>query len=329
MPKSANQKEKLLYLSKIFAEQTDEEHGLTVQELISRLDEYGISAERKTVYLDIEALKHFGLDIVTTQKGHTVYYHLASRDFELPELKLLVDSVQSAKFITEKKSRELIKKLEGLASRYEARQLHRQVMISGRIKTMNESIYYSVDKIHSAINEDSRIKFRYFRWNLQKKAEPRHGGAWYHISPWALVWDDEYYYLIGYDSESGIIKHFRVDKMQSIDSDGHRREGREVFDAIDIPKYSNGLFGMFTGSITTVTLLCENRMVGALVDRFGKDIPVIPVDDTHFQTSLSVAASEKFLSWVIGLGNAVKITGPESVVNDMKNTVKRLNEQYM
>ncbi|MGN0564187.1 MAG: helix-turn-helix transcriptional regulator, partial [Candidatus Heritagella sp.] len=199
MAKGSNQKPKLLYLAKIFAEYTDEEHGLSMQEIIARLNQYEINADRKTLYLDFEELRHFGLDIVSEQKGRNVYYFLASRDFELPELKLLVDCVQSSKFITERKSRELIKKLESLVSKHNASQLQRQVILSGRVKAMNESIYYSVDTIHNAINGDKQIRFQYFQWNVKKEMELRHHGAWYQISPWALVWDDEYYYLIGYD----------------------------------------------------------------------------------------------------------------------------------
>lgn len=328
MAKGANQKEKLLYMAKFFAEQTDEEHGLTVQDIIKQLNDNDINAERKAIYDDIEVLRHFGMDIVSEQKDRTVYYKLASRDFELPELKLLVDSVQAAKFITENKSRELIKKLESQVSRFEAKQLHRQVIISGRIKTMNESVYYSVDMIHAAINEDAQIRFKYFQWNLKKEAELRHDGAWYNISPWALVWDDEYYYLIGYDAESGKIKHYRVDKMLKLSVTDAKREGKDVFEKIDLPKYSNGLFGMFTGSDTAVTLLCENDMVGAIIDRFGKDPVIIPVDDTHFRTKVNVTASEQFIGWVIGLGNGIKITAPDFMVQMMKDTVARLNEQY-
>ena len=328
MAKGANQKEKLLYMAKFFAEQTDEEHGLTVQDIIKQLNDNDINAERKAIYDDIEVLRHFGMDIVSEQKDRTVYYKLASRDFELPELKLLVDSVQAAKFITENKSRELIKKLESQVSRHEAKQLHRQVIISGRIKTMNESVYYSVDMIHAAINEDVQIRFKYFQWNLKKEAELRHDGAWYNISPWALVWDDEYYYLIGYDAESGKIKHYRVDKMLKLSVTDAKREGKDVFEKIDLPKYSNGLFGMFTGSDTAVTLLCENDMVGAIIDRFGKDPVIIPVDDIHFRTKVNVTASEQFIGWVIGLGKGIKITAPDFMVQMMKDTVARLNEQY-
>jgi predicted DNA-binding transcriptional regulator YafY len=329
MAKGNNQKLKLLYMAKIFSEKTDENHGISVQEMISFLNQYEVNADRKTIYLDFEELRHFGMDIVSNQEGRNVYYRLASRDFELPELKLLVDSVQSSKFITERKSRELIKKLESLVSTYDARQLHRQVILTGRVKTMNESIYYSVDKIHEAINDDRQITFQYFQWNVQKKPELRHDGAWYHISPWALVWDDENYYLIGFDSESSKIKHYRVDKMMHLDVAAEKREGKDVFKQMNLPKYSKGLFGMYGGETTNVTLYCENRMAGPIIDRFGKDIPMVKADAEHFNAYVEVSASPQFLGWIIALGKGVKITSPESMVEAMRNEAKRLAEQYL
>lgn len=329
MAKGNNQKLKLLYMAKIFTEKTDENHGISVQELIAQLNQYEVNADRKTIYLDFEELRHFGMDIVSYQEGRNVFYKLVHRDFELAELKLLVDSVQSSKFITERKSRELIKKLESLVSTYEAKQLHRQVILTGRVKTMNESIYYSVDKIHAAISDDKQITFQYFQWNTKKKPELRHNGAWYQISPWTLVWDDEYYYLIGYDSTEDKIKHYRVDKMLHLEATDNKREGKDVFKQMNLPKYSKGLFGMYGGETVDVTLLCENNMVGPIIDRFGKDIIIVPVDDSHFQTHVQVSASEQFLGWVIALGKGVKIIGPDSLVEAMKDEVKRLADQYL
>ena len=329
MAKGNNQKLKLLYMAKIFTEKTDENHGISVQELIAQLNQYEVNADRKTIYLDFEELRHFGMDIVSYQDGRNVFYKLVHGDFELAELKLLVDSVQSSKFITERKSRELIKKLESLVSTYEAKQLHRQVILTGRVKTMNESIYYSIDKIHAAISDDKQITFQYFQWNTKKKPELRHNGAWYQISPWALVWDDEYYYLIGYDSAEDKIKHYRVDKMLHLEAADNKREGKDVFKQMNLPKYSKGLFGMYGGETVDVTLFCENNMVGPIIDRFGKDIIIVPVDDSHFQTHVQVSVSEQFLGWVIALGKGVKIVSPDSLVESMKNEIIRLSEQYL
>lgn len=328
MAKSSNQKLKLIYLMKILLERTDETHGITMPEIIEALAAYDISAERKSLYNDIESLRVYGLDIIGTQEDRNYFYHIGSRQFELAELKLLVDSVQSAKFITEKKSNELIKKIEGLASQYEASQLHRQVFVAGRVKTMNESIYYNVDRIHTAIAENSRITFQYFQWNVEKKMELRHNGAVYEVSPWSLSWDDENYYLIAYDNGEKKIKHFRVDKMLNIQSKGETREGKQTFKSFDMAVYSRKMFGMYGGKEEWVRLECDNSYAGVMVDRFGKDISMIPLDDTRFTVNVEVAVSSQFIAWVIGLGEGVKITGPERVVAMVKTEIDRLIKQY-
>lgn len=327
--KGENQKLKMLYLSRLFMEQTDDEHGLTMPQIIEKLAVRGVNADRKTLYLDFEELRRYGLDIIATQVGHSTYYALGARDFELPELKLLVDSVQAAKFITDKKSRELIRKLEGLVSVHQARQLHRQVLISGRVKTMNESIYYNIDKLHGAINEDSQIRFQYYQWNVDREMELRRGGAVYQVSPWALIWDDENYYLVAYDAADDKIKHYRVDKMLRIRVADERRLGRDTFRAFDMARYAKSLFGMYGGEETAVTLEGENRLVGVVIDRFGKDIALARVDDGHFEAKVNVAVSPQFFGWVMGLGGGVKITGPGPVVKRMKEEVQRLSEQYL
>ena len=328
MSKGANQKLKMLYLAKIFMEQTDDEHGLTMPEVIERLAAYDVNADRKTLYLDFEELRHYGLDILSQQVGHKTYYSLGAREFELPELKLLVDSVQAAKFITDKKSRELIRKLEGLVSVHQARQLHRQVLISGRVKTMNESIYYNIDRLHEAINADAQIRFQYYQWNVDKQMELRRNGAWYQVSPWALIWDDENYYLVGYDAGDDKIKHFRVDKMLRIRSTDERRAGKDSFKAFDSARYAKSLFGMYGGEETSVTLEGDNGMVGVVIDRFGKDVALVPVDEHRFEASVNVAVSPQFFGWIMALGGSVRITGPAPVVKQMQDAVRRLAEQY-
>lgn len=326
--KGDNQKLKMLYLAKIFSEETDDQHSLTMLEIITKLAANGVNADRKTLYLDFEELRRFGLDIIATKVGRDCYYHLGNRDFELPELKLLVDSVQSAKFITDKKSNELIKKLEALVSKHEGKQLHRQVVISGRIKTMNESIYYNVDKLHEAISAGCQIRFKYYQWNVQKKMELRKDGDWYQISPWALMWDDENYYLVGYDTEDDKIKHYRVDKMLRISILDDKREGLDQFKKFNMPRYTKSLFGMYGGEETSVTIEGRNDMVGVMIDRFGKDIFLVPIDDGHFRTVVNVAVSNQFLGWIMALGDGIKITGPEPVVQQMKAEIARLSAQY-
>lgn len=329
MAKGENQKLKMLYLVKILSEETDDEHSLTTQDIITKLAKYDVNAERKALYRDFEELKAFGLDIISEQIGRNVYYHLGHRDFELPELKLLVDSVQSAKFITEKKSKDLIKKLEALVSKYEAKHLQRQVVISGRVKTMNESVYYNVDAIHEAISSDKQIRFQYFQWTVKKKMELRKDGAWYVLSPWGLMWDDEYYYMLAYDAEDEMIKHYRVDKMLNIDIVDCKREGQEAFKSFDMPRYSKSLFGMFSGEQTSVTLEGTNDMAGVLIDRFGKDIMLHSIDEEHFSAIVEVAISKQFLGWVIALGENIRITAPKTVVEQMQEEAKRLCRQYL
>ena len=323
-----HQKLKMLYLAKIFSEETDDQHALTMAEIIEKLSRCGVNADRKTLYLDFDELRDFGMDITAEQVGRNCYYHLGNRDFELPELKLLVDSIQAATFITDKKSNELIHKLEALVSKYEAKQLQRQVIITGRVKTMNESIYYNVDKIHDAINSGCQIRFRYFQWNLKKEMVLRKGGIWYQISPWALIWDDEYYYLVAYDAVDDMIKHYRVDKMISISVVDEKRKGQELFKKFDTPRYSKSLFGMNSGEAVNVTLEAANHIVSILIDRFGKDIPVFPADEDHFRTVVNVTVSNPFLGWIMSLGEDIRIVSPESVVEMMSKEAQRLAAQY-
>lgn len=328
MAKGRNQKLKLMYLAKIFLEETDDEHGLTLQQIIQKLSLYDVNAERKTIYADIDELRNYGIDIVVEKEGKNTRYHIGDREFELAELKLLVDSVQSAKFITEKKSKELIKKLEGLASVNEAKKLQRQVYIAGRVKTMNESIYYNVDLIHTAIGMGRQIRFKYYQWNVKKEMELRHDGAVYEISPWGLLWDDEYYYLIGYDHKSEMIRHYRVDKILNIDITDLPRDGKEVFEKLDMASYTKHRFGMFDGDVVHVELEVDNVLAGVVIDRFGKAVPMIPKDEKHFTTYVDVAISNQFFGWVMAFGNQMKIIAPENVVERMKEEVGKLLNMY-
>ena len=297
-------------------------------EIKEALAEYDITADRKSLYNDLRDLEILGIEVEGEQDGNRYRYHVVNRPFELPELKLLVDAIQSSKFITEKKSNSLIKKLETMVSEYDAQKLQRQVYVSGRIKAMNESIYYTVDAIHNAISENKKIRFQYFQWNVKKEMELRHGGAYYHISPWGLSWDDENYYLIGYDSDAEQIRHYRVDKMLRIQMSKEDREGREHFKKLDMADYARKSFGMFRGEEQQVKLLVNNRMAGVIIDRFGKEVMMIPADADHFRVSVDVHVSPQFLSWIISLGDDVKIIGPEDVVERMREEIRRLSRQY-
>ena len=328
MPKGTNQKFKLYRLAQIMRERTDDDHYITMPEIIAALGEYEITADRKSIYTDLKDLEVLGIEVEGEPAGKGYHYHVVSRPFELPELKLLVDAIQSSKFITEKKTNTLIRKLEKLVSRYEAMKLQRQVYVSGRIKTMNESIYYTVDAIHNAISENKKIRFQYYQWNVKKEMELRREGAYYCVSPWGLSWDDENYYLVGYDSEAGEIRHYRVDKMLHIRMMEEAREGREHFQKLDMADYAKKSFGMFGGKEEKVKLLVDNSLAGVMIDRFGKDIIMVPGKGEHFTVNVTVHVSSQFLGWIFSLGEKVKILGPEEVIQAMRREGERLTEQY-
>ncbi len=328
MPKGTNQKFKLYRLAQIMQEKTDEEHYITMPEIMESLAKYDITADRKSIYADLRDISVLGVEVEGEPTGNRYHYHVVNRPFELPELKLLVDAIQSSKFITEKKSNTLIKKLEKLVSKYDAQKLQRQVYVSGRIKTMNESIYYTVDAIHNAISENKKIKFQYYQWNVKKEMELRHNGALYHISPWGLSWDNENYYLIGYDSDAEKIKHYRVDKVLHVKLSDENREGKEHFKKLNMADYAKKSFGMFGGREQTVKLLVKNSLAGVIIDRFGKNVMLIPADAEHFTVNVDVHVSRQFLGWVFSLGEDIKIVGPDDVVAQMKIEMERLMKQY-
>lgn len=328
MPKSPRQKLKLLYLAQYLLRCTDEQNTVTLAEMISYLAFQDIAAERKSLYDDLETLRLFGLDIQQRREGRTTGYFIGSRMFQLPELKLLVDSVQSSRFITSRKSMELIEKLEMLASEQEAKQLHRQVIVRGRIKTMNESIYYNIDAIQAAMEEDRSITFQYYEWNRERKRVFRHDGKRYAVSPWALMWDDENYYMPAYDHEAGFIKHFRVDKMSGIRTGETVRQGKEAFEKLDLAAYSNAHFGMFSGEEEAVRLCFENELAGPVIDRFGADIALVPWDEGHFSVTVNAAVNVQFFGWICGFGDRVRILSPESAVRGMKEHLAAMSRMY-
>ena len=328
MPKSFNQKQKLLLIKRYLEQNTDEEHPVTTAELIEYLGAAGVSAERKSIYDDLETLENFGLDLVRIRRGNVTAWYLVSRDFELPELRLLVDSVQSSRFLTRKKSLELIGKIERLTSVHQARGLRRQVWVKNRIKSMNESIYYLVDDLHAAIDANEKIRFHYFQYDPRRERQLRHGGAWYEISPYALLWDSENYYLVGYDAAAGIIKHFRVDKIVDLRRTGEGRDGAEVFAGIDMSAYANAHFGMFSGKTTPVRMEFANALAGAVIDRFGTEAVLVPTGDGHFSVTADVAVTEPFFAWLATFGDGARITAPPSAVEAMRQHIEKILAQY-
>ena len=334
MARSSRQKQKLLYLQKIMLEKTDENHGLTIKEIIELLAGYDIKAERKTLYEDLEILQTYGLDICKTRSS-TVKYYVGSRDFELPELKLLVDAIQSSKFITHKKSLSLISKLEGLVSHNEGEQLQRQVYVTNRVKTVNEKIYYNVDYIYNAISQNRQINFKYFKWDVDFGGErkivkvERKDGKIYTVSPWALCWDDENYYLVAYDAEAEMIKHYRVDKMEYIELTDKERDGGKKFENFDIAKYTKGVFSMFGGEETDVDLSVSNELIGVIVDRFGSNIFIRQESENTFQVSIKAVLSPQFYAWLFSLGNRVKIISPQNAIDEYRTRVEAVKSQYL
>lgn len=328
MARSSLQKLKILYIMDHLLRHSDEKHPVTMAQLITMLSSRGISAERKSIYDDMEALRLYGLDIISAGPGRNSGYYVGSRSFQPAELKLLVDSVQSSKFITEKKTMELIQKIETLSSVYEAELLHRQVRVTNRVKTMNETIYYNVDDISQGIAENRKIRFHYFEYTVQKERRFRHNGAWYVISPYALTWDDENYYMVAFDSDAGCIKHFRVDKMRDIETVEEPRDGQEAYAALDMGLYARKTFGMFTGKEISVQLRFENTLIDPVLDRLGHDIMPIPEGDSHFTVRTDVVVSTQFFAWVCGFGTKAQIIAPESVVQEMTAYVEAIYSMY-
>ena len=327
MAKGANQKNKLLFLYKLLSERTDEEHPLATQQIIDILEENGIGAERKSIYTDMEALRLMGLD-VQSRKGRGAGWFVGERDFQLPELKLLMDAVQSSRFITQRKSDALIRKLEKLASTHQARQLQRQVYVSGRIKTMNESIYYNVDKLHMAISGAKVIIFKYFDYNIKKEKIFRQEGRRYTVTPFGLIWNNENYYLAAFDHNSGQLRHYRVDKMAEIALTTLPRQGEQVLKDFHLADYAQKHFGMYRGDEVTVTLRGRRNMVGVVLDRFGQDVILVPDGEDHFTVTLPVVVSPQFFGWLFGLDGGVELIRPASAVTAYREHLTRQLAQY-
>ena len=326
MSRQEGQKAKLLVLKNILERKTDEDHPLSVPQLIRALEAEGIRAERKSIYNDIEALRASGVD-VELSRGRGGGYYLGSRTFELPELKLLVDAVQASQFITKDKSKKLIRKLEGLTSEAQARKMQRQVFVSGRVKTMNESIYYNVYALHEAIARDRQVQFQYLEWDLRKRRVPRRGGQIYQASPWALAWENANYYLVAYTGEG--IRHYRVDKMKGVRQTELPRQGKAEFSALDLAAYTRKMFGMYGGREEKVTLKCANSLVGVMLDRFGTEAILVPQADETFHLTVPVAISPQFLGWVCGFGGEVRVIGPAAVRREMGRLVQSLADTYL
>lgn len=332
MSKSEGQKMKLFALKEILEQETDANHGITMARILELLSMRGIKAERKSIYDDLRAFREQEILDVTVPQGQNREYSVGSRTFELSELKMIIDTIQSSKFLSEAKTRDLIKKLEGQCSKYEASTLQRQVVIANRVKSVSKFLFRNVDTIHSAIAKNAQISFQYFDYDLKKQRRYFKKGERYTASPWAMIYTDDNYYLLAY--EGGKFKHFRVDKMEDVQELTTQigvvieREGAEAFEKVDMSAYSKYTFSMFGGEITPVTMVFQNRMMGAVMDRFGRDVVVMKEDDRHFRITVPVAVSNQFYGWVFGLGKTVRIIGPESVKEGMKKALADIAQRY-
>lgn len=329
MPNNSKQKIKLLYIMEALLERSDEKHCLSVNELVDYLYSRDIEVERKTVISDIATLKEFGMDIgVSKQKGNSGYY-LISREFELPELKIITEAILSSRYISSKRSKELIQKLESLVGPAKRRELEREVFVAGRVKTENESIFTNVDFLHDAMLNNREITFSYLEWNADKELVPRRNGKQYRVSPWALTVKEDNYYLIAFDGAAEQIKHYRVDKMKGIKSVSRsKRLGGEVFSEYKLGEYTNQNFGMFSGDADIVTLLVPEDKVGIIFDRFGKDIDVRRIKDGRISMRIPVLVSKQFFGWICGLGTDVEISMPSSVRNEYIEFLNEIIKKY-
>ena len=312
MPRKSQQKLKIMRLHDILLEHTDEDHGLSLNQIQAMLKDQGITAERKSLYDDINELRDYGIDI-ELKRGSNPTYHVLSRNFQLPELKLLVDSVQASKFITRKKSLELISKLEKQASVHQARELNREVAVANRTKTDNESIYYAVDCIHDAINNNRQITFQYLEWTPKKEMKPRYNGKVYLVSPYAVTLSEEKYYMIAYDEDKKEVRHYRIDKIHHPQCTEYKRTETEFLKNFDIASYTNKNFEMYKGDEMIVELQCKNHMASVIIDRFGEDVPFTNLTDTTFNAHVKVCASPTFYGWLTNFPTGITVVSPESI----------------
>jgi predicted DNA-binding transcriptional regulator YafY len=325
MAKKQMQKAKLLVLYEYLKDYTDEEHGVSVEDIIEHLSKSGISAERKSIYSDIDALVTFGVDIISRREGKKNVYFLASRLFEIAELKMLVDIISASRFTTPKKSEKIIKKLESLCSKQEARQLSRQTYITGRVKNANEIIYLNVDKIHSAFTENCSIKFKYFYYDWKKEKSYRRDGALYDAVPLSLLWNNDNYYLVAFDRTAGEERHFRVDKMEKVSLfTPLTADERELRDSFDQAKFSKRVFDMFGGESALVELAVPETLVSNMYDKFGMDIVLRRLDQNHFSFVTEVELSPSFFAWISNFEGEIKILSPERAREKHKLHIEKL-----
>ena len=337
--KREGQKMRLFALKEILERETDDKHSITMDGILQLLQtKYDMKAERKSIYDDMRAFRESEFMYVTPPQGRERGYSVADRLFHVSELKMMIDAIQSSKFLSEKTTSDLIKKLETLCSKYEAQGLQRNVVISNRVKSISSSsvLFRNIDVIHRAISLNAQISFQYFTFDLKKQKKYMRKGERYQVSPWSMIYTDDNYYLLAYID--GDFKHFRVDKMDNVqafileEGDSEivtlEREGREAFEKKDMSAYTKYTFSMYGDNPTPVTMVFQNRMVGVVVDRFVRDVLIMREDDRHFRITVPVAVSDQFFGWVFGLGKTVRIVGPEDVKEKMKKALADISARY-
>ena len=324
MAQTANYKRKLPILARLLLERSDEDHPVSRQEMQQELERWGLSAERKSIYDDMEQLRELGLD-VQARRGRNGGWFIGQREFELAELKLLVDAVQSSRFLTGRKSDALIRKLEGLTSVHQARQLQRQVYVDRRVKTMNESIFYNVDRLQGAIAANKKVTFRYFEYNARRERVFRRAGERYRLTPYGLIWDSENYYLAGWDELRREVRHYRVDKMADIVVSKTKGHPRGDWTA---EGYTRKHFGMFSGTPCRLKLRCEERLAGVVIDRFGLEAPLVPDGEGYFTVSVDLVVSPPLWGWLFGLGPGVEVLEPGWAAEDFAGRLEEMAALY-
>ena len=304
----------LLLLQRYLYEHTDDRHPVSVSDILAFWQEHGIQVGCKSVYSAIEALQSSGMDIVCVKSTQNRYF-VGARLFELPELKLLVDAVESSRFITARKSERLIEKLGKLTSESYAYQLDRHIYMDGTVKPENECIYYSVDKLHSAIQEKRQITFQYFEYTPQKEKVLKHDGYRYQFSPYVLIWSRDYYYAVGWSNKHEKLAQFRVDRITAVELSNQAAVLAPDFDPAE---YVQKVFGMYPDALRTVELLCDNETMRSVIDRFGEDAATETVDQGHFKVTVEVAPSPPFFAWVFTFCGRIRILSPAEVLDEMR-----------
>lgn len=327
---SDSKKLTLIYLQQLFLEKTDETHYVRMPEILSYLASKEVFVDRRTIYTDLKLLDYTGFEIVGVQEKGGYKYHHPSRLFSTNELKFLIDSVAASKFLTEKKSKELITKIKTLGSTFDNESFNRNILLGKRIKSMNEKVLKNLDLIYAALSNNSQITFQYMKWNYQRQLEYFKDGQLYTVSPFAVSLSDDNYYLIAYDTTSNTLRHYRIDKMKNIKQTFEARTGKEYFKTFDIVDYTQKTFGMFTGKEETVTFEVYNSLAGVFIERFGEAVRLRKnLDNPHtFIARATVNISPQFYAWVFGLGKGVKILSPESVVTGFTEAAKEVLTKY-